>query len=285
MQKKIKFDRNASRVVFDPDTCDFVVTWSKCGVKESDRLASIKDPLQLIPSIDAIATLYDRGRIPPSQSVYAAIAIGRAWSYGDREMLDTDGAKKAAELVHDLSTMCVNASSPTVIKDVRQAIRHLLDEMASVRFYNLDDSEFEQPVLDSLYRSASECFSIDGFMSWPPQSMRSRFMYCLNRKERTQVAYTLISLLFDVGACPLLSLSDRRALRMKAARESGIMECMDLGSVSRFFSYALSRMKDAKLEGRSDIGVRLTQQQLADSMPEGLDNEEKKEETKKGIKK
>lgn len=281
MQRKVKFERHASQVVFDPASCDFVVTWSKCGIKDEERIAGRKDPLVWIPSVDAIATLYDRGRIPHDQAVYAAMAIGRAWAAGDREMLDTESAKKAAELVHDLSTMCVNASSPAVTRDVCQAIRHLLDEMAAVRFANIDEDMLDGNVVASLEKSVNECFSIEGFCSWPPSSMRRRLLYCLNRRERTPVAYTLIALLFDVGACPLLSLSDRRALRMQAIRESRIGICMDAISVTGFFRFALSRMRAAKLEGRSTVGVRLTQQQLVDSLPmtgEGM--EEKKEEKK-----
>ena len=265
--RRTRFERHASQVVFDPDSSSFVVTWAKCSRPMEERVAAHKDPLTWIPSVSAMATLYDRGCVPHTQTVYAARAVGRAVDAGDREMLDTEGAKKAAELVRDLSSMCVDATSPSVERDIRQAMRHLLDEIAAVRFLNSNARLFDEseviPVLD---KAAKECFGSDGFVSWPAQSMRRRFMFCLNRRERTEVAYTLVSLLFDVGSCPLLSLSDRRALRMQSIRHSGIDGDFSPESVHSFFTYALERMRVMKEEGRSGLGARMTQQQLADSL-------------------
>jgi hypothetical protein len=195
------------------------------------------------------------------------MAVGRAWAAGDRDMLDTEGAKKAAELVHDLSTMCVNAASPSVARDVGQAMRHLLDEMAHVRFLNTPADELEESaVMPPLDKSIAECFAQEGFSSWPAPSMRRRFMFCLNKRERTEVAYTLVSLLFDVGSCPLLSLTDRRILRMQAIKSSGIESNYSPESVHAFFSHALLKMREAKADGRPNIGSKMTQQQLADSL-------------------
>jgi hypothetical protein len=91
-------------------------------------------------------------------------------------------------------------------------------------------------------------------------------MYCLKRRERTPAAYTLISLLFDSGSCPLLSLHDSRMLRMRAVSESGIGMGFTPETVYSFFAYALGRMREAKAEGRSSVYGRITQQQLADSL-------------------
>ena len=265
--RRTRFERHASQVVFDPVSSSFVVTWEKCSKPMEQRVAAHRDPLVWIPSVSAMATLYDRGCVPHSQTVFAARAVGRAVDAGDREMLDTEGAKKAAELVRDLSSMCVDATSPSVERDVRQAMRHLLDEIAAVRFLNLPAKALEvsevMPVLD---KAAAECFSASGFVSWPAQSMRRRFMFCLNKRERTEVAYTLVSLLFDVGSCPLLSLSDRRVLRMQSIKASGIDERFSTESVHGFFMYALGKMRGMKDEGRSSLGARMTQQQLADSL-------------------
>ena len=265
--RRTRFERHASQVVFDPVSSSFVVTWEKCSKPMEQRVAAHRDPLVWIPSVSAMATLYDRGCVPHTQTVYAARAVGRAVDAGDREMLDTEGAKKAAELVRDLSSMCVDATSPSVERDVRQAMRHLLDEIAAVRFLNLPAKALEvsevMPVLD---KAAAECFSASGFVSWPAQSMRRRFMFCLNKRERTEVAYTLVSLLFDVGSCPLLSLSDRRVLRMQSIKASGIDETFSPESVHGFFMYALGKMRGMKDEGRSSLGARMTQQQLADSL-------------------
>ena len=265
--RRTRFERHASQVVFDPDSSSFVVTWAKCSRPIEERVAAHKDPLTWIPSVSAIAVLYDRGCIPHSQTVFAARAVGRAIDAGDMEMLDTDGAKKAAELVRDLSSMCVDATSPSVERDVRQAMRHLLDEIAAVRFLNTPASELDESrVMPILNKATDECFSVHGFSSWPAQSMRRRFMFCMNKRERTEVAYTLVSLLFDVGSCPLLSLSDRRALRMQSIMASGIDDVFMPETVHGFFMHALNTMRAMKDEGRSRLGARMTQQQLADSL-------------------
>ena len=261
----MKFERHSSRVVFDPSSLQYVVTWTRCGVPEAARLAAKKDPMSWIPSVHAISTLYDRGCVPQEQAVYAAMAIGRAWASGDRDQLDTEGARNAAELVHDLSTMCVDANSPAVAKDVCQALRHLLDEMAKVKFMNLDAAELEDAaVIPALEKAAAECSAVDGFWTWPPHSMRRRFLFCLNRKERTPVAYTLVSLAFDCGSCPLLSLSDRRVLRMMSSAGDGDSDAV--ARLSAFFRVALSKMRSMKREGRTTLGAKMTQNQLADSV-------------------
>ena len=267
--RRIRFEHHSSRVMFDPSSLQFVVTWSKCGMPPEKRLEARRDPMTLIPSVSAIATLYDRGCVPKNQVVYAAMAIGRAWAAGDRVDLDTDEAKRAAELVHDLSSMCVDANSESVASDIGQAMRHLLDEMARVRFMNEMDEEFEESrVMPAIEKATAECLGIEGFGSWTSQSMRRRFMFCLNRKERSRVVYTLVSLLFDTGSCPLLSLSDRRAIRMASFRriygERVHAVGLDAGKASEFFRTALSMMREMKEDGRVSFGSRITQNQLAD---------------------
>lgn len=280
--KRVRFERRASQIVFDQDSSSFVVTWAKCSRPIEERVATHKDPLTWIPSVSAIAVLYDRGCIPHSQTVFAARAVGKAIDAGDREMLDTEGAKRAAELVRDLSYMCVDAQSPYVERDIRQAMRHLLDEIASVRFLNTSANEFDEsrviPIID---KASDECFSVPGFSSWPAQSMRRRFMFCINKKYRTEVIYTLISLLFDVGSCPLLSLSDRRAIRMQSIKASGIEDVFIPETVHAFFIHALNIMRAIKDEGRSCLLSRMTQQQLADSLEASGFNDKKQEKNNK----
>ena len=266
--RRVRFERHPSQVVFDPTFSSFVVTWSKCGLPDEKRLEARKDPLTWLPSVAAIAALYDRGCVPQNQIVYAAMAVGRAWESGDRDGLDTEGAKKAAELVHDLAYMCVDVTSQAVARDVGQAMRHLLDEMAKVRFMNLKADDFaDENVMPSLEKAAGECFSAEGFPTWSQSSMRRRFLFCLNKKERTELAYTLVSLIFDSGSCPLLSLSDRRILRMQSAKHSG----MDRGafseqSFSEFFSYALNAMRDAKSDGRDSLGLGMARNDFVNSV-------------------
>lgn len=266
-RRRVRFERHPSQVMFDPASSQFVVTWSKCGKPESERLASRRDPMTWIPSVGAVATLFDRGRIPQGQVVYAAMAIGRAWKDGDRDMLDTEEAKKAAELVYDLSSMCKDPLSPSCARDIGQAIRRLLDEMAAVSFMGVKPEELEDAaVLPSLEKATRECLSTDGFVNWTHSSMRRRFLYCLNRKERTKVAYTLTSLLFDTGSCPLLSLTDRRTLRMIAFSESGLVIGFTVENTMAFFGKALAKMREMKADGRSSLGERMTQQQFSDSV-------------------
>lgn len=267
--RKIRFERKASQIMFDPASSCFVVTWSRCVKDERVRLEKAKDPMSYLPSIGAVATLYDRGCIPPAQNVYAARAIGRAWAAGDREGLDTESAKRAAELVVDLSSMCVDETSPSVARDIGQAMRHLLDEMAAVRFSGTKPGLFsEEAVMPALLKSAGECLSAEWFLGWPRHSMRRRFIFCLNRRERTPVAYTIVSLLFDCGSCPLLSLSDRRALRMVCARESRLDAGFTEASVGAFCKAALKEMRVARSEGRTRVTRPSTPQDLVDMISE-----------------
>ena len=266
-KRRIRFEHHQSRVMFDPSSSQFVVTWSKCGLSQEKRLEARRDPVTWLPSVSAIATLYDRGCVQQDQIVPAARAIGRAWSAGDRVDLDTDESKKAAELVHDLSSMCVDSGSASVARDIGQAIRHLLDEMAGVRFMNARESDFgEESVLPILDKAARECVETDGFASWPHASMRRRLLFCLNRKERSPVVYTLVSLLFDTGSCPLLSLSDRRTVRMMALRDHDIRLGFSEELMSGFFRSALSVLRGMKADGRRSLGAKMTQKQLADSV-------------------
>ena len=265
-RKRVRFEHHPSRVVFDPSSAQFVVTWSKCGASSEKRLESRRNPMSWMPSVSAMASLYDRGCIPKQQMLHAAKAIGRAWDSGDRIDLDTDRAKKAAEMVRDLASIEAGAS------DIGQAMCRLVDEIAKVKFSGTPCSEFSDSALAPIGRAISECFGIDGFASWPAASQRRRFLYCLNRRERTKVAYSLAALFFGTGSCPILSMSDRRALRAAAYNDA----CGDMGEkwvvhmspefASSFFRNALSAMASAKAAGLDSIGSSMTQQQLADSV-------------------
>lgn len=266
--KKLRFEIHASRVLFDPESSSFVVTWNKCNVPESIRLKNKIDPNRWIPSIYSIATLYDRGRIPQSEIIYAAKAIGNAWSNGDRYMIDTESAKEAVGLVSDLSILCHNSSeNESVCKDLGQAIRRVVDELAVVQFMNSKQEQFDKDhVMGVLDHAIDECFSREGFPSWNSNSQRRLFMFKIHDGELTNVVYTLLSLLFDVGICPLLSLSDKRIIRMKALKESGIDKQLSPEATHRFFDVALDILIKMKNEGRNTFGEAMTQQQLADSI-------------------
>lgn len=256
MARRVRFERHPSRIVLDPSASSFVVSWTKCGVDEKSRLAASRDPNRWLPAVSAVADVCERGCVSGDGVWAAAASIGRAYDAGDRYLLDTDAAKKAAEMVRDLASMHAGKS------DVWQAIRHLLDEIAHVRFANAPLSEFDERILVPLFRAFDACMAVDGFADWPPASMRRRFLYCLRRNERTQVAYTLVGLFFDVGSCPLLSLADRRTIRMRA---NSIFNGSGRGR-KELFAFCLSEMASAKKAGLSSIGARMTQQQLADSL-------------------
>jgi hypothetical protein len=278
----VRFERHPSQVVFDPSSSQFVVTWSKCGLPESKRLEAKKDPNKWMPSVMAMASLYDRGCLSLDRVVYAANAIGRAFDEGDREGLDTEGARKAAELVRDLSTMCGESSSPEVAMDVGQAMRHLLDEIAAVRFSEAPGSDFmEENAMPALEKATDECFLIDGFLSWTHASMRRRFLFCIDRKYRTDVVYTLVSMLFEVGTCPLLSIFDRRMIRMGAMKESGLSAFPSPDKFKSFFRHALECMREMKENGLSRLPMASSQQQFSDSVTGISDKQEKTNKTRK----
>lgn len=271
---RVRFERHASRIVYDKDTKTFVVTWTKCNMPEKRRLDASRDPFRWMPSVAAIVTLCDRSLVPVGEMVHAAESIGRAYDAGDRELLDTEEAKKAAEMVRDLAYM--NASD----MDVCEAILRLLGEIAKVRFAAAD---FGDSILVPLFKACDECFAIEGFATWEAQSMRRRFLYCLSRKERTEVAYTLVSLLFGTGSCPLLQVSDRRILRTIVSKKvenaaGGRVDWHSACAAKSFLRAALGEMADAKASGLSSIRSKMTQQQLADSVCPCI-NEKKQGET------
>ena len=270
----VRFERNPSQVVFNPEDAAYVVTWAKCNLSREERVAKHKDRSKWRPSVSAMASLFDRGRIERENTVAAARAIGEAWRAGDRYLIDTDGAKRATELVADLSGMCVDPQSQDVIRDVRQALRHLVDEIALVRFISEPEANFEaSKIIPSLDKAAGECLAISEFATWPTPSQRRRFLYCLNKHERSRVAYTLVSLLFDTGACPLLSLSDSRALRTVALAESGLEQDFSADGMGRFFRIALSKMQEAKQDPSIRLKDMLTQQQFSDCVAASQDSQ------------
>lgn len=270
----VRFERNPSQVVFNPEIASYVVTWAKCNLSQEERVAKQKDRLKWRPSVSAMASLFDRGRVEKENTVAAARAVGEAWRAGDRYLIDTDGAKKATELVADLSGMCVDPRSQDVIRDIGQALRHLVDEIALARFISEPETSFdESKIVPSLEKAAGECLSIAEFATWPAPSQRRRFLYCLNKHERSRVAYTLVSLLFDTGACPLLSLSDSRALRTVALAESKLEQEFSAEGMGRFFRIALSKMQEARRDPSIRLKDMLTQQQFSDCVAASQDSQ------------
>lgn len=261
----MRFERHPSRVAFDPVSSSFVVTWTKCGVPAAERLSARRAPAYWIPSVGAVVELCDRGCVPPGWIFAAATAVGTAFDAGDRNGLDTDAARKAAELVRDLASVLRDSSDPSTGMDIGLAMRRLMDAMAEVRFRNADSSEFAEDASAPVERAVGECFAVPGSSAWTSSSFRRRVLFGLRRRERTEVAYTLVSLLCDTGSCPLLSARDRCLLRAQAYAASGIGGKFTHETASSFLRFALGRMREAKSRGLSRLGERITQQQMADS--------------------
>lgn len=145
--------------------------------------------------------------------------VGCAFDAGDRELLDTEAARKAAEIVRNMSCVCWDPSSPVSVQDVGQAMRRLSDEIAAVRFLKTAEDDFD---------------------------------------ERSVMPVATFA--FDAGACPLLSFSDRRTLRMRADKISGLSDELSRESLMEFFRVALSMMREARLSGRPRVCNDVTQE-------------------------
>ena len=262
--KNIHIETHPSRVVFDPVSSSFVVTWAKCDRPENERVLAHKNPAVWIPSVSSIAELYDRGKIKGVQIIYAARSIGRALEAGDRHLLDTDAAKCAAEMVSRLEACRRDEKTQSACRDIGQSIRNLLDEIARVKFMGLSEGDLGNEAVDILDRAFVKCFHIHGFCGWPMPSKRRRMLYEIKSRDRSEVVYAAVALLFDTGPCPILSMKNRRALRIKAVDESHIDSGMTPDSVHKFFSYIVSVMSEMKKAGDIDVPFCVTQQEMSD---------------------
>lgn len=156
-----------------------------------------------------------------------AKTVKEAWTTGDRYLLDTDEARKAAELVADLAD-----SKPDAI-DICAALIDLQNAIAKVRLANTHLESFD--VLPVCSAALEKCYAIPDFKGWSAQAQRRRFLYELQRKDRTTVTYTLMGLYFKHGATPLLTSKQRQEL-MALDRGEGLE-----GAV-QFFDNCLRQM-------------------------------------------
>lgn len=263
--RRMRFERHASRVAFDPSLPGYVATWSKCGIPDAERLSRCPDPSIWIPSIEAMATLYDRGAIPLERTVCAGKSVAAAWNAGDRRMLDSGAAKGAAEMVRDMSM-----SGASGEMDMMQAMRTLSDEIAAVRFAETPrESLCDESALHALAEAGRECLSIPGFAGWPPKAMRRRLLYRLGRRRATDWAYTLISAMFGVGAGPLLSLRDRSAL-WSMAEAAGIPRTV--AAMPGFFGFAAGKLIEMKDAGLSRMEASSVPVVVPTEAPAGADS-------------
>lgn len=184
------------------------------------------DRRRKLVGIAAAVTFWDNVE-KRSHCLGCARTVMEAWNTGDRYLLDTDDARKAAELVADLAK-----TKPDNI-DICAALLDLSNEIARVRMINTPLAAFD--VLATCSETITKCFQVPDFKDWPPQSQRRRFLYELGRKDRNTVTYTLMDLYFGYGATPLLTTKQRQEL-MAVDRGEGAE-----GAV-RFFDDCLRQM-------------------------------------------
>lgn len=258
--RKLCFERHPTQIAYDASTDAFVVRWSK---KNGSKVEP--DISKWRPSIGAVTTLYDRGKVESGQVLAAAKAIGCAWDLGDREYLDSEGCKKAAETIRDMSNV-EKGDVKFNEKDMKLLIRRLLDEMAAVRFMYEPQRNFSKEAMIPMVKAIDRCYNTPGFADWPAISRRRKFLLCLKKRECTGVVYTIAALLFDTGACPLLSSMDRRTVRVMAMEKSNIQNDNGRDAMVEFVEYSMTKIREAKAAGECRIMGSLTQQQFSDTI-------------------
>jgi len=264
-----RFERMPARITLDPGLGFYVVTWSKCGESEERRLSASKDPAIWMPSVSAVAELFDRGCVSQDRIIPAAVSVRRAWEAGDRLNLDTEGARNAASFVSAVLSMRADSSEQSFARDVWKAMRSLADEIAMARFVSEPSGSFaEDAVMPVMERAIAESSAEEGFLSWNPQCRRRRLLYAVRKRDATPVVYTLTSLLFDTGSCPLLPMLARRSVRAAAGAESGFFGSVGFSAekATAFVASALRIMREANESGLPSPSTKMTQQQLADSV-------------------
>lgn len=218
----MKFEKRTRKVVY-VESCDiYRATFDVV----TSRTRTPLDPKRCLVGIAAAVTFWDNVD-RRNHCLGCARTIKEAWNAGDRYLLDTDDARKAAELVADLADM-----KPDAI-DICAALIDLMNAIAKVRMSNTSLEEFD--ILSSCTDAAKRCYEIDGFRDWTVQARRRRFLYELPRKDRTNVAYTLMGLYFEYGATPLLTSKQRQELMALDRGDGADGACM-------FFDNCLRQM-------------------------------------------
>lgn len=218
----MKFEKRTRKVVY-VESCD-IYRATSCVV--TSRTRTPLDPRRHLVGVAAAVTFWDNVD-RRNHCLGCARTVKEAWLAGDRYLLDTDDARKAAELVADLAD-----SRPDAI-DICAALLDLLNAIAKVRLSNTPMEAFD--VLAACTEAIGKCYAIPEFCGWSPQAKRRRFLYELPRKDRTNVVHTLMGLYFEHGATPLLTSKQRQSL-MTLDRGVGVD-----GAV-RFFDNCLRQM-------------------------------------------
>jgi hypothetical protein len=195
----MKFEKRTRKVVYVEACNIYRVTFDVVTSRSRTPL----DPKRHLVGVAAAVAFWDNVD-KRNHCLGCARTVKEAWNAGDRYLLDTDDARKAAELVADLADM-----KPDAI-DICAALIDLMNAIAGVRMSNTSLEEFD--ILAACTDAAKRCYEIDGFGGWTVQARRRRFLYELPRKDRTNVAYTLMGLYFEYGATPLLTSRQRQEL-------------------------------------------------------------------------
>lgn len=195
----MKFEKQQKHVTYVESDDIYRVSWD--SVFASPR--TIRDPSKHLVGI-AAAVMYWDSVDRRNHCLGCARTINESWKCGDRYLLDTDEARRDAELVSDLS------SSRPDDNDICSALSDLQNAISMVRLNDLEMDDFE--VLPACTEAISKCMNIDGFNEWTPQAKRRRFLYELSRKDRTSVVYTLMGLYFGYGSTPIVTSRQKQEL-------------------------------------------------------------------------
>lgn len=199
------FERLARRVIYVPDgegkeekAC-YLATNGKVGAPERKPL----DPARRRVGIAAALTYWTN--VDKREHCFAcARTIAESYALGDRWLLDTEEAKKAAEIV------CSLVRNPPESMDVCAALIDLSDEIAKVRLAKTQPEDFE--VFEILQEAAAKCREIEGYESWNAHARQRRFVYVIPRAGRTEVVKTLVGLMFGIGDTDLVTTHQRHEL-------------------------------------------------------------------------
>ena len=204
----MKFEKRTKRVMYVGLSDIYRVTSDPVTSKRRAPL----DPRRHLVGVATAVTFWDNVD-RREHCLGCAKTIKEAWVTGDRYLLDTDEARKAAELVADLAD-----TKPDAI-DICAALLDLQNAIAKVRLANTPLEAFD--VLDVCSAAINKCYAVPDFKGWSAQAQRRRFLYELQRKDRTTVTYTLMGLYFKHGATPLLTIKQRQEL-MALDRGNGV---------------------------------------------------------------
>jgi len=195
----MKFEKRTRKVMYVAS--DDIYRATAGVVTSRDRIPL--NPRKHLVGVAAAVTFWDNVD-RREHCLGCARTIKAAWQAGDRYLLDTDDARKAAELAADLAD-----TRPDAV-DICAALVDLINAIAKVRLANTPMESFD--VLGACTEAIGKCLAIPEFNGWSVQAQRRRFLYELPRKDRSTVTYTLMGLYFRHGATPLLTSRQRQEL-------------------------------------------------------------------------